>query len=280
MSAVHRLLAHRLLLSMLLLLVGCGCQRGPRLRDSPRRLDGVTPVRSDGVTPVRPDDATPVQRVRPRPRAISGVAVTASWWMQRHAQKLARVKKGGVDLVMIGDSITHYWESEGKKVWDRYYGKRKAVNLGFSGDSTQNVLWRLRHGEVDGIAPKVAVVMIGTNDAGTDARPARTIATIRAIVNELRTRLPRTKILLLAIFPCGADEKDEQRRRNAAVSRIITKMADGRWVHFLNINQRFLTRKGILETRIMPDLLHPSAKGYRIWAQAMEPTLKRLMGER
>jgi beta-glucosidase len=200
--------------------------------------------------------------------------------MQRHAQKLARVRKGGVDLVMIGDSITHYWKSEGKKVWDRYYGKRRAVNLGFSGDRTQNVLWRLRHGEVDGIAPKVAVVMIGTNDAGADARPALTIATIRAIVNELRTRLPRTKILLLAIFPCGADEKDEQRRTNAAVSRIIAKMADGRWVHFLDINQRFLTRKGILETGIMPDLLHPSAKGYRIWAQAMEPTLKRLMGER
>ncbi len=255
---------------MLLLLVGCGCQRGPRLRDTPRRPDSATPVRLDR--------ATPAQRVRPLPQAISGVAVTARWWIQRHAQKLARVKKGGVDLVMIGDSITHYWESEGKKVWDRYYGKRKAVNLGFSGDRAQNVLWRLQNGEVDGIAPKVAVVMIGTNDAAADASPARTIATIRAIVNGLRIRLPRTKILLLAIFPCGADKKDEQRRTNAVVSRAIAKMADGRQVHFLDINQRLLTRKGILDTKIMPDLLHPSAKGYRIWAQAMESTLKRLLG--
>jgi len=189
------------------------------------------------------------------------------------------VKRGGVDLVWIGDSITHFWESDGKRVWDRYYANRRAVNLGFAGDRAQNVLWRLRHGEVAGISPRVAVVMIGTNDAAAGARPAQTAAHIRAIVTELRRRLPRTRILLLAIFPCGVDDRDEQRKTNAAVNRIIANLADGRRVHYLDLGRRFLTPQGVLDKSIMPDLLHPGAKGYLVWAEAMEPTLERLLGK-
>jgi len=264
------------------LLLGYGCQRSARQSDMPHRRDSATSARR-AVTP------TPHPRLRPRPRprlhprgralVVRGVPESVYWWKQRHAKKVARVKRGGVDLLWIGDSITHFWETDGKKVWNRYYGHRKAVNLGFSGDRVQNVLWRVRHGEVAGISPKVAVVMIGTNDAGYGSRPAQTAAHIRALVVELRTRLPRTKILLLAIFPCGDDDKDEQRKTNAAVNRIIAKLHDGRRVHYLDINRRFLTKRGVLDKSVMPDLLHPGAKGYLIWAKAMEPALKRLLGK-
>jgi beta-glucosidase len=142
------------------------------------------------------------------------------------------------------------------------------------------VLWRIKHGEVAGISPKVAVLMIGTNNAGMGDKPARIAAGIKAILGELRTRLPKTKILLLAIFPRGDNDRDELYRVNHAVNRIIAGYADNRHVFFLNINKRFLTRRRVVRKDLLPDLLHPNAKGYRVWARAMEPTLKRLMGER
>ncbi len=113
-----------------------------------------------------------------------------------------RIKKGNVDLLMIGDSITHGWEGAGKDVWKKYYEKRNAVNLGIGGDQTQHVLWRLEHGNIDGIRPKLAVLMIGTNNAGC-GNPREIAAGVQAIVEKLRTKLPQTKVLVLAIFPRG-----------------------------------------------------------------------------
>ncbi len=205
-----------------------------------------------------------------------------AWWMKRHQQKLAeKSKMVTVDLVMIGDSIMHGWETRGKKVWDKYYGKRHALNLGFSGDRTENVLWRLQHGEVDGISPKLAVVMIGTNNAGhRKDPPEQTAAGIKAILTELQTRLPHTKILLLAIFPRGKDPNNPLRKINEATNKIIKKYADGKRVFWLNINDKFLQADGVLPKSIMPDLLHPNAEGYEIWAQAIEPMVQKLMASK
>ena len=179
-------------LLLLLITVVSDCRREPRVRRAP-------PLQADAAARTR--ERPRLRTVRPRRPANVGEAVSAGWWIKRHAAKVARIKRGGVDLLMIGDSITHWWEHDGKQVWRRYYGKRKAVNLGFSGDRAVNVLWRLRHGEVAGISPKLAVLMIGTNNAGAGATPARTAAAIGAVVAELRQRLPSTKVLLLAIFP-------------------------------------------------------------------------------
>mgnify|MGYP002640175882 CR=1 FL=1 len=208
------------------------------------------------------------------------------WWMPRHEEVVKRVAKGNVDLLMIGDSITHWWQKFGKQrrgaqmVWDEYYGGRNAVNLGFAGDRTENVLWRLQNGEVAGISPKLAVLMIGTNNAGHRKEdPQLTALGIQAILSELRTRLPTTKILLLAIFPRGANEDDEFRKLNTRTNALIGKFADDKTVFFLDVNSRFLVENGNLNKRIMPDLLHPNEQGYRIWAEAMEPTIKKLMGE-
>ena len=202
------------------------------------------------------------------------------WWGLRHQQVLDRIKKGNVDLIFIGDSITHSWENAGGKIWDQYYGKRNAVNMGFGGDTTQHVLWRLQNGEIDGISPRVAVVMIGTNNSNGDDNTAEEIADgIKAICRTLRTKLPRTKILLMAIFPRG-QEPSPQREKNDKASQIASKIADGRMIHYININNKFLAKDGSVPKEIMPDYLHPNGKGYEIWAEAIEPKLAELMGEK
>jgi len=202
-----------------------------------------------------------------------------AWWQQRHEGMNARVKQGNVDLLLIGDSITHGWEGGGKDVWNKFYGKRNAVNLGIGGDQTQHVLWRLDHGNIDGISPKLAVLMIGTNNAGSH-QPKQTAEGVKAIVEKLRTKLPETKVLVLAIFPRGADVKDELRQKNEKVNKVIAELADGKMVFFLDINEKFLEPDGTLSKTIMPDLLHPNAKGYEIWAEAIEPSVTKLMGEK
>ena len=202
-----------------------------------------------------------------------------TWWQDRHKSMNERVKKGNVDLLMIGDSITHGWEGGGKEVWKQYYEKRNAVNLGIGGDQTQHVLWRLDHGNIAGIQPKLAVLMIGTNNAGC-GNPAEIAAGVEAIVTKLRTKLPQTKVLVLAIFPRGPDTKDPLRQVNTKTNEIIAKLADNKDVYFLDIGAKFLDKDGNLPREIMPDLLHPNAKGYMIWAEAIEPTVKKLLDEK
>jgi len=155
------------------------------------------------------------------------------WWKPRHEEKLKlKAEMGQVDLVFLGDSITHRWEEEGKRFWKKYYGSRKALNLGFRGDSTEHVLWRLKHGEVDGINPKLVVLMIGTNNAGErQEKPELTARGIKAILDDLKVRLPDTKILLLAIFPRGSDDTDPKRQLNMATNKMIEKYADNKRVY-------------------------------------------------
>jgi lysophospholipase L1-like esterase/photosystem II stability/assembly factor-like uncharacterized protein len=209
---------------------------------------------------------------------------SADWWLPRHLAKLEEVKqlrKNSLEseIVFIGDSITQGWEKEGAPVWERCYKKYHALDLGFSGDRTENVLWRLQHGEVDGLHPKVAVLMFGTNNTGHRQEDPKTTAIgIRRNIEELRKRLPDTKILLLAVFPRGEKADDPARQINENLNQIIAGFADGAHVSFLNINQAFLQADGTLSRDIMPDLLHPNEKGYEIWAREMEPALQKLLG--
>lgn len=225
--------------------------------------------------------ATEAKGAKPKPATVVAVNRPDAWWMGRHNAMNERVKKGNVDVVFIGDSITQGWEGEGKKVWEEFYAKRNAVNLGIGGDQTQHVLWRLGHGNIDGISPKLAVVMIGTNNAHSN-QPAETAAGIGAIVRTLRAKLPETKILLLAIFPRGADDNDALRKKNAEVNqriqRRLQRAGAGDTVTFLDIGPKFLDPEGKLTKEIMPDLLHLSPKGYQIWAEAIEPDVAKVMG--
>lgn len=213
-----------------------------------------------------------------------------NWWMSRHQGVLDRIQEGNVNLIFIGDSITHGFENKGKEIWQQYYESLGAVNMGFSGDRTQQVLWRLEHGEIDGISPKLAVIMIGTNNSnGTDNTPREIADGISAIVCKLRTDLPQTKVLILSIFPRGSREqrKDKtqdatfnpQWEKNNQASELASELADGKMIYYLDINQAFLDKNGTLARTVMPDLLHPEEKGYQLWAEAMNPTILMLLSE-
>jgi lysophospholipase L1-like esterase len=204
-------------------------------------------------------------------------------WMKMHRSFLERKKEGKIDLLFLGDSITQGWFGGGepgkspREVWDKFYGHRHAANFGIGGDRTQHVLWRLEHGEVDGIKPKVVVLMIGTNNVHADT-PAEIADGVAAIVKSLRTKLPQSKILLLAVFPRG-EKPDSTRDRLNAVNLRIKKLDDGKMVRYLDIGSKFLDEEGTASRDVMPDFLHLSAKGYAIWADAIEPTLKAMLGE-
>ncbi|MBI5774299.1 MAG: GDSL family lipase [Verrucomicrobia bacterium] len=203
-------------------------------------------------------------------------------WMKRHEGFAAEAKKGGIDVLFIGDSITDGWRSKGKPVWEKHFAPLQAANFGISGDRTQHVLWRLQNGEAEGYQPRAVVLMIGTNNTGkekdgsTRNSTKEIIAGVTAVVKELHKDFPKAKILLLGIFPRG--EKDsEPRKQVAEVNKSIAKLHDGRTVHYLDIGKRFLDAEGNLPKEIMPDLLHPNLKGYEIWAEAIEGKLHSLL---
>ncbi|MBS0202047.1 MAG: GDSL family lipase [Planctomycetes bacterium] len=199
-------------------------------------------------------------------------------WMKRHESFNERVKQGNVDLIFIGDSITQGWEGAGKAVWAESYAKRNAVNLGIGGDRTQHVLWRLDNGNIDGIKPKLAVIMIGTNNSGSNT--SEQIAEgITVIVKKLRDKLPETRILLLGIFPRGTDDNDAKRKVNAGANAIVAKLADGKMIEYLDIGPKFLDDKGVLSREVMPDLLHLNTASYKTWADSIEAHVARMMGE-
>jgi len=214
--------------------------------------------------------------VTPAPQTVEWAQ---AWWMPRHEKVLSEVADGEAGLIYVGDSITHGFETGGRAMWEKYYAPRHAVNMGFSGDQTQHVLWRLEHGEIDGINPRLAIVMIGTNNSNGNDFTAEQIADgIKTVCADIRATLPETKILLLAIFPRGRGPS-AQREKNAEASRLASAIADGKHVFYLDINEQFLDADGTLPRDVMPDLLHPNEKGYVIWAEAIEPTVKKLMGE-
>lgn len=193
-----------------------------------------------------------------------------------HKEINERAKAGDVDLIFIGDSITSNWGN--RAAWQKYYSGRKAMNAAIGGDRTQHLLWRLDNGNIDGISPKLAVVMIGTNNSGSDT-PEDILAGIKAIIGRLRTKLPQTKILLLGIFPRGATASDANRRVTIKVNELMKDVADGKYVFYLDIGEKFLQPDGSISSDVMPDFVHLSDKGYEIWAQAIEPKVSELLGD-
>ncbi len=203
------------------------------------------------------------------------------WWKQRHATMNSNVVTLGSksQVIFIGDSITQGWEGEGKAVWAHYYTHRNAINLGIGGDRTQHVLWRLANGNLDGLHPKAAVVMIGTNNSnGEDNTPGQIVEGVRAIVDTLKSKLPGTKILLVAIFP-RAENYSVQRGKLAQINAVLRRAADGRDVVWVDFGHQFINDDGTIPHDLMPDYLHLSPKGYSIWAEAIEDTLSQILGD-
>ncbi|HZF01135.1 MAG TPA: platelet-activating factor acetylhydrolase IB subunit [Methylomirabilota bacterium] len=197
----------------------------------------------------------------------------------RQSQVLQRAKEasGDYDIEFIGDSITQGWENSGKNVWHEFYGSRKCLNFGVSGDRTQHVLWRFENGQLDGVKAKAAVVMIGTNNSGKENTEAEILEGVIAIVNQIRTRQPETKIILLGIFPRG-HEFNAQRGKILQVNEALAKLDDGKNIFYIDFGSQLIENDGTISKSIMPDFLHPNDAGYRIWANATEPKLKEILG--
>ena len=275
-------------------------------------LDGTDPTRDAGewlapvsvpagyTMKVRPiaADGTPLGGVKTWSGPAAGerpastlVPVTQNrdWrvydWTTRHREASALMRSRRPDIVMLGDSITHFWGGEpvggrrtGVAEWDRFFAGRSVVNLGYGWDRTENVLWRLQNGEFEGVTPKVVVLMIGTNNMQINT-PDEIAAGVGAICASIHERSASTKILLLAIFPRG-QKPDATRAKVDEVNRRIAKLDDRDYVTFLDIGAKFLEPDGSISPDVMYDYLHPSAKGYAIWSGGMAPVLESLLAGR
>lgn len=210
-------------------------------------------------------------------------------WVTRHEGFVEIARKGNVDLLFLGDSITDAWRTagKGKEIWDREFAPLRAANFGISGDRTQHVLWRIQNGELDGISPKVIVMMIGTNNTGFEpdkttlrSKPAEIVEGVSTILKMIKTKLPKTKVLLLAVFPRGEKPDHPQRLQVNQVNAGLAKLANGKNVQYLDIGAKFLAADGTLPKDIMPDSLHPNAAGYEIWAKEIKKPVTALLKAR
>ena len=189
----------------------------------------------------------------------------------------AKDHPGEYDIAFIGDSITQGWEGAGKNVWQKFYGQRKCINFGVGGDRTQHVLWRFEHGQLVGIKAKAAVLMIGTNNSNNqDNTEADILEGVQAIVQQIRARMPDTKIILCSIFPRGKTFSP-QRGKILQVNQTLEKMDDGKMIFYSDFGSKMIEADGSISKQMMGDALHPGEAGYEIWAQAIEPRLKQLL---
>jgi len=206
----------------------------------------------------------------------------------RHLQKLAMIAKEKFDLILIGNSITNNFEKpEYQPVWKQFFAPRKALNLGYSGYRTENLLWNIQNGELDGQSPKVIVLEIGTNNIDEKNYPTRHTAAelaggMEAIVNLMLQKCPETKIIVMRCFPgCyGGPNPTSHRAILERASDLVARFADGKRVFYCDVNHVFLNMDGSISHEMMPDWLHPSPEGAKRWAQAMEPLLSELMGDK
>jgi lysophospholipase L1-like esterase len=212
------------------------------------------------------------------PSTLVPITQDRSWpsydWAKRHVECCKAVKEKRPQVLFIGDSITHFFDVS---VWKEHYAPLNAVNLGFGWDRTENVLWRLLHGELEGAGPEVAVVMIGTNNVSINS--ATEIAEgVKAICQVVHTHDAQTRILLLGIFPRGA-RPNADREKIKAINALLAPLDGKDGITFLDIGDKFLSADGTITREMMGDYLHPTKKGYQVWVEAMGPTLGRLMGK-
>ena len=209
-------------------------------------------------------------------------------FLRQHTNNVEVAKKDDIDLFFMGDSITDWWRNPGRgantngvipmggrAVFEKYFGAMKVANFGIAGDTTQGVLFRLRDGEGEGYKPKAIMLMIGTNNTGGNSAPEIAMG-VADVVFELRKDFPDAKILLLAIFPRDR-ANSSVRAKITEINKIIAALHDNRHVFFMDIGPKFLAEDGSIPRDIMSDGLHPTNKGYEIWAEAVHDTLASLM---
>ena len=201
-------------------------------------------------------------------------------WETRALANIAmgKEKAGSVDLIFDGDSITDGWQKGGQAVWNERFAKYHPIDFGISGDVTQSILWRLAHGQAEGMHPKLIALMIGTNNMRFTSTPEEIAGGVKEIISEYQKRCPDAVILLQAIFPRAQNPTDPYRLKVKATNEVLSKLGDGTKVIYLDFGDKFLSPDGTLGKDLFPDSLHPNAKGYRIWADAIQPVLAKYLG--
>jgi lysophospholipase L1-like esterase len=237
------------------------------------------------TTPSQNKTAEPLQQ--PGNAAVRAVARNDSNSRIAHAQLLAKAKQGRIDVYFVGDSITRRWGAtdypDFLANWKENFHGWNAADFGWGGDTAQNILWRLRNGELDDVNPKIVVIMAGTNNVGAtvpvrgdEAKVADITEHLKAILSTCQEKAPRAVVILMGITP---------RNDNIAVMSTINKInenlgkfADGQKVRYLNINDKLADENGVLRAGMSPDRLHLSVKGYQVWADALKALFTELLG--
>ena len=237
------------------------------------------PVPEDAVSPVRPVTPAPASAKRSGPPRRENDAVNPRLFKKnRHEGFMKRKAAGPIGMVFLGDSITDGWPRHGRDTWAKFAPYQPA-NFGISAMRTEGLLWNITHGELDGLQPKATVILIGVNNLlqCPDEQPEWAAAGIQKIVATVREKTPCSKILLMGIFPARNPADHPVRARIAAVNQWIAKLDDGKNIRFLDIGSQFLDANGSVRKDLMPDGLHPNAKGYQVWHDAMQPILAKML---
>jgi lysophospholipase L1-like esterase len=200
--------------------------------------------------------------------------VPSTAWLDEFQKRIdASHQMAKVDLIFDGDSITAIWRVNGASIWNDRYAKLNAYNFAYPGDATQHLLWRLQNGQVDNLHPKLVVLMIGANNYANT--PEQTAEAIKAIIGEYQKRCPEAAILLEAIFPAGEQPNTPERNKRKATNQIISQFADGKKVLYIDFGDKLVQPDGTISKDMLYDFTHPTAKGYQIWADAIQPTIDR-----
>jgi lysophospholipase L1-like esterase len=239
-------------------------------------LTAAVSLRAEGARAAGPDDNTAIV-------PVSKLEEDSYDWFARHEAVLSIKDQLKPEIVMIGDSITHFWagpplqakNQRGPKAWNELFGQRRVLNMGFGWDRTQNVLWRLDHGEFDGLRPRYVVLNIGTNNFSTTAHarantPAQVAEAIRAICDRIHAKSPDTQIIVMAVFPRGQNLNDPFRAKIAELNKLLPNVLKSRGIRFLDIGGQFLNPDGSIPPALMDDFCHPTEQGYAIWAKALK----------
>ncbi len=225
------------------------------------------------------DDGLVNWPVIPAPPGVNSAAFPTARndWMVQFTAHLTRTKAGNIDLIFDGDSITALWMGPGREVWNKNYAKLNAYDFGIGGDRTENVLWRLDHGQVAGLHPKMIVLLIGTNNVWPNT-PEQIAEGVTAIVHEYQQLCPEAVILLQGIFPRGEKPTDPLRDKIKTINTLIAKLDDGKKVIYVDFGEKFLAPDGTITRDMMGDFLHPVSRGYEIWADAIRPEIEKVFG--
>lgn len=241
---------------------------------------------SGWAQPATESPAKPVAAVNTALMPVPKLENDSYDWYARHSDVLKVKDQINPEIVMIGDSITHFWSGppqskiqNGPKAWKELFGDRRVLNLGFGWDRTQNVLWRLDHGEFDGLRPRWVVINIGTNNFSTTSHakantPAEVAEGIRTICARIREKSPASRIIVMGVLPRGAKANDHYRLKIAELNKLLPELAKTPGITFLDIGEKFVQRGGELPRSLMGDFCHPTEAGYAIWAAALKPLLE------